>query len=64
MVHGVNRPLVTFAKSQITRIILHNEECYPPCYDTLDFVPEAGKLGGIMWLRGADQLVLWVFYNE
>ena len=30
----------------------------------LDFVPKVGKLGGNMWLRGADQLVLWVFYNE
>ena len=38
----------------------------------LIFVPEVGKLGvrnlgklgGGMWLQGANQLVLWVFYNE
>jgi hypothetical protein len=38
----------------------------------LIFVPKVGKLGdgklgkleSGMWLRGADQLVLWVFYNE
>ena len=31
---------------------------------TLIFVPEVGKLGGGMWLWGANQLVLWVFYYE
>ena len=38
----------------------------------LDFVPKVGKvgsgnlgkLGGSMWLRGTDHLVLWVVHNE
>ena len=30
----------------------------------LILVPEVGKLGGGMCLRGTDQLVLWVIYNE
>ena len=28
------------------------------------FVPDVGKLGGGMWLRGANQLVMWVLCNE
>ena len=51
-------------KNQTTPTILHNQECYPPSNDTLDFCGLDGKLGGNMWLRGADQLVLWVSYNE
>jgi hypothetical protein len=30
----------------------------------LIFMLEVGKSGGGMWLRGANQLVLCVFYNE
>jgi hypothetical protein len=30
----------------------------------LILVSEVDKLGGGMWLWGADQLVLWAFYNE
>ena len=29
----------------------------------LIFVPKVGKSRDNMWLRGADQLVLWVFHN-
>ena len=28
------------------------------------FVLKVSKEGGGMWLLGADQLVLWAFYNE
>ena len=33
-------------KSQTTHTILHHEEFYSSSYDTLDFVPKVGKLGG------------------
>ena len=44
-------------KSQTTLTILQTEECHLPSYDTLDFVPKVGNLGGAMWLWGAGQLL-------
>ena len=32
-------------KNQTTPTILHNEKCYPPGYDMLDFCAQVGKLG-------------------
>ena len=56
--------LVTFAKDKL----------HPPSFISWSdihrvmtrfiFVCEVGRLGGIMWLWGADQLVLWIFNNE
>ena len=40
-------------KSQTT--ILHNEKCYTPTYDMLDFMALVGKLGDNMCLLGAVQ---------
>ena len=56
--------LVTFTKVKSTPTILHIEECYPLSYDTVDNAPEVGKLEGDTWMWGANQLVLWVFYND
>lgn len=55
---------------QTTPTILHNE-FYLPSYDTLYFCAKVSKLGcgnldklgGAIWLQGANQLVLWVFYK-
>ena len=59
MIYG----LVTFTKiklhpsSSIIRSDTHQFMTH------LIFMSEVGKLGGGMWLWGAYQLVLWVFYN-
>jgi hypothetical protein len=56
--------LVTFAKvklnppSSITRSVIHR------AMTRLNFVGDVGKLRGGLCLWGADQLVLWLFYNE
>ena len=56
--------LVTFAKvnlhppSSVMRSAIYR------AMTRLNFVPDVGKLGGNMWLRGVDQLTLWIFYNE
>ena len=34
-----------FRKSQTTPTILHNQECYPPSYDTLEFCAPSGQSG-------------------
>ena len=61
---GVGRFGFLSQKIYIIYIYIYNHECYPLSYDTLDFVGEVGKLGGIMCLWGVDQLALWVFYIE
>ena len=42
------------SKSQTTPTILHSVQRCPLSYDILDIVPEVGKLGGGMWLWGAN----------
>ena len=51
-------------KSQTTPTILIMRSVIHRAMTRLVFVPKVGKLGCGMWLWGADQLELWVFYNE
>jgi hypothetical protein len=66
-----------FGLATITKVKLHPPSsimmgAIHQAMTCLIFVPKVGKLGdgklgkleSGMWLRGADQLVLWVFYNE
>ena len=56
--------LVTFAKVELHPLISIMRSAIHRIMTCLIFLHEVGKLGGNMWVWGANQLVLWVFYNE
>ena len=56
--------LVTFAKVKLHQPFFMIKSVIHWAMTRLIFVFEVGKLGGNIWLGGANQLVLWIFYNE
>jgi len=51
-------------KNQTAPTILHEQECYPLSYDTLDFCAGGGQIRRHHVVASVDQLVLWVFYHK